>query len=275
MKNSSEDNERDVEKHEVSEAWRKKFMLLEEAGADSKSLYRVMSSPEFKALGFRDKQRISFNAWGFVFGPLYYFFKKMWGKGALLLALMWLISALLSLLEVIFGISLPQIVYWVPGAVICAQLASHDYYRKVVHEETMWPGIPDFFSRPLGLALAPIGALALLFGLYFLTPEFSQEMENQQLEDVSGVWSSDYDNSMIQIDFRTSGQSNLTVNGEFIPVRIAEVDQDNAIVAFNLTLNGQQHTWSLRQIFQENNYFTLQLTLHDGSREPLSFVRNL
>lgn len=267
--------DRDARQQGLSQAWQRKFGLLEKVGADHQSIYRAMGTAEYKALGFRDKQRITFNFWAFIFGPLYYFAKKMWAKGVLILALIWLFSTILTLVEVALGFGLPEVVYWIPGAVICAQLANHDYYRKVMMDETAWPGTPGFFTKPLGLTIAPIGALLLLFGASFLTPEFDKEMEQYQLEDVSGVWVSEYENTMVRVDFRHRDRSHLTINGERVPVTITEVDLDNAIVSFRLMLNGQSYVWSLRQIFYDNNEFTLQMTLHDGTREPFDFVRNL
>lgn len=266
---------RDVRQQGLSKSWLHKFDLLEKVGANHQSIYRSMGTAEYKELGFRDKQRITFNFWAFVFGPLYYFVKKMWAKGLLILAFTWLLATAITLVEVALGFSLPDVVYWIPGAIIFAQLANHDYYRKVIKDETVWPGTPNFFAKPLGLTIAPIGALLLLLGVSFLTPGFGQEMEQYQLEEVSGVWVSDTDNTMVRVDFRDRDSSHLTIDGERFPVTITNVDRDNTIVTFRLVLNGQSYDWSLRQIFNDNNEFTLQITLHDGTREPFSFVRNL
>lgn len=266
---------RDIRQQELSKAWQHKFELLEKVGADHQSIYRAMGTVEYKALGFRDKQRITFNVWAFIFGPLYYFVKKMWVKGLLILAFIWLLATALTLVEVALGFSIPDVVYWIPTAVICAQLASHDYYRKIMKDETAWPGTPVFFTKPMGLVIAPVSALILLFGVSFLTPGFSQDMEQYQLEDVSGVWVSDADNTMVRVDFRNRDNSQLNINGERFPVTINDVDRDNAVVTFRLNINGQPYTWSLRQIFNDHNEFTLQMTLHDGAREHFSFVRNL
>lgn len=266
---------RDERQQGLSKAWQHKFDLLEKVGADHQSIYRAMGTADYKALGFRDKQRITFNLWAFIFGPLYYFVKKMWGKGLLILAFIWLLATALTLVEVALGFTLPDVVFWIPSSIICAQLAAHDYYRKVMKDETAWPGTPDFFTKPLGLTIAPIGALLLLFGTLFLTPGFGEEMEQYQLEDVSGVWVSDYDNTMVRVDFRDRDSSYLTIDGNRFPVTITEVDRDNAIVNFRLILNGQSYIWSLRQVFSDNNDFTVEMTLHDGTREPFGFVRNL
>lgn len=266
---------RDIRQQKLSKAWQHKFDLLQKIGSDHQSIYRAMRTAEYKALGFRDKQRITFNPWAFIFGPFYYFAKKMWAKGLLILACIWLLATALTLVEVVFDFSIPDVVYWIPSAVICAQLASHDYYRKVMKDENFWPGTPGFFTKPLGFIIAPIVTLLLVFGVSFLTPEFSRDMEKYQLADVSGVWVSETDNTMMRIDFRNRDVSYLTINGEQFPVTITNVDRDNAIVTFRLNINGQHYVWSLRQVFNDRNEFTLQITLHDGSREPFAFVRNL
>ncbi|RUR51302.1 DUF2628 domain-containing protein [Vreelandella populi] len=268
-------NGKDARHQGLSKVWQHKFDLFEKVGSDHQSIYRAMGTSEYKALGFRDKQRISFNVWAFLFGPLYYFVKKMWAKGLLILAFIWLLATVFTLVEVALGTRFPDVVYWIPGAVIFAQLANHDYYRKIMKDEGIWPNMPAFFHKPLGLIIAPIGALLLLFGAILLTPEFGQEMEQYQLEEISGVWVSDFDNSMVSIDFRDRNRSQLTINGERFPVTITEVDRDNGIVSFRLMLNSQPRIWSLRQVFYENNEFTVEIRLHDGTLEPFSFVRNL
>ncbi|MGM0695070.1 MAG: DUF2628 domain-containing protein [Pseudomonadota bacterium] len=262
---------RDARQQDLSKAWQHKFDLLEKVGADHQSIYRAMGTAEYKALGFRDKSRLTFNFWAFIFGPLYYFVKKMWAKGLLILALIWLLATVLTLVEAAFGFSIPDAVYWAPGAALSAQLASHDYYRKVMKGETAWPGTPDFFTKSVGLIVAPIGALLLLFGVSFLTPG----SEQYQLEEVSGVWVSDTENTMVRIDFRDRDSSQISIDGERFPVTINNVDRNNSIVTFHIVINGQSYDWSLRQIFNDNNEFILQMTLHDGTREPFSFVRNL
>src|SRR5690606_170836 len=125
-------------------------------------IYKAMSSAEYKALGFREKNKISFNILAFLFGPLYYFSKTMWAKGAVILGTTWLLAALLTLVEVVVGVELPAVVYWIPSAVICAQLANYDYFRKVMHGEKMWRGMPDISSMPVGAIGFPVVAFLLL-----------------------------------------------------------------------------------------------------------------
>lgn len=260
----------------VSDAWRKKFDLFEELGADQKSIYKVMSSAGYKALGFRDKHKLSFNVLAFLFGPLYYFFKKMWAKGLILLAATWVVAALLTLAEAVIGATLPDICYWIPSAVICAQFANHDYYRHSTCGEKMWPGMPAILSKPAGIWGAPVFALVLLLGAALVTTDFGDETRTQILDDVSGVWRGNSDGAMISVAL--SGQNKrLEINGTKIPVTIQSIDIDNYITTLGVILNdGREVTWALRQLYDDaGERFTLQITLHDGTEDELSFVRNL
>ena len=263
----------------VSDAWKAKFDILQRIGADEQFIYKAMSSTEYKGLSFKEKYKVSsnvlFNVLAFFFGPLYYFSKKMWAKGAVILGATWGLAALLTLVESVIGIALPAVVYWIPSAVICAQLANYDYFRKVMHDEKMWRGLPDILSKPVGAIGFPLVALVLLLGISTLSPAYIAETKSQTLADVSGVWRGDTDGAMITISL--SGKTKaLNINGTQIPVAVQSIDQDNHIVTLGVSMsNGQQVSWALRQLFGQEGRFTLQMTLHDGTQDTLSYVRDL
>lgn len=259
----------------VSDAWRTKFEILEKIGADEQSIYKAMSSVEYKGLSFKEKQKVNFNILAFFLGPFYYFSKKMWAKGAVILAAIWVLAALLILVEVVVGASLPDVLYWIPSAVICAQLANYDYFRHVTHGEKMWRGMPDFLSKPIGAIGFPLVALVLLLGMLTLSPAYTEETKSQMMADISGVWRGDLDGAMITIDL--SGKTKvLNINGMQFPVTVKSIDQDNHIITLGVNMaNGQQVFWTLRQLFDEEGHFTLQMTLHNGIQDGLSFVRKL
>lgn len=148
----------------ISASWREKFELLEHIGAGRQSIYQAMKTPEFKALKYRQRQRIGFNPWAFFFGPFYYFAKKMWDKGCVVwgFAILW--GLLLSLVEVCIGKPLPSVLSWIPSAVICAQLANADVYRFVRYGEKMWTGLPAIFAKPFVPATFLLGSFALFAG---------------------------------------------------------------------------------------------------------------
>lgn len=259
----------------VSAAWKTKFDILHKIGADDHFIYKAMSSTEFKELSFKEKNKISLNILAFLFGPFYYFSKTMWAKGAVILGATWVLAALLTLVEAVMGVALPAVIYWIPSAVVCAQLANYDYFRKVMHGEKMWSGLPDILSKPVGAIGFPLVALVFLLGISTLSPAHIEEMETQTLADVSGVWRGDTDGAIIVISLSGNAKE-LNINGAQIPVTVQSIDLDNNIVTLGITLvNGQQVSWTLRQFFDEEGGFTLQMTLHDGRQDSLSFVRNL
>lgn len=259
----------------VSDAWKAKFDILHKIGADEKFIYNAMSSTEYKGLRFKEKNKISFNVLAFFLGPLYYFIKTMWVKGTLILGATWILAALLTLVEAGIGVALPAFIYWIPPAVICAQLADYDYFRKVMFNEKLWSGLPSILSKPVGAIGFLLVALVLLLGVSTLSPAYIEETKTQTLVDVSGVWRGDADGAMITISL--SGKEKLlNINGTQIPVTVQSIDLDNHVVTLGVALvNGQQAFWVLRQLFDKKGRFTLQMTLHDGTQDNLSFVRNL
>ncbi|MFC4260364.1 DUF2628 domain-containing protein [Marinobacter lacisalsi] len=259
----------------VSEAWKQKFDILRRIGADEEFIYKAMGSEEYKALGFKEKSKVSFNIWGFLFGSFYYFFKAMWVKGAIILGAMWVLAAFLTLVEAVIGVALPAVLYWIPSAVICGQLANYDYFRKVMHDEKIWSGLPGFLAKPAGAIGFPLVAFILLVGISTLSPAYIEETERQTLSDVSGVWRGDSDGAMITVDLIGQPKT-LSINGTRIPVTVQSVDLDNDIVTLGVKLNnGERVSWALRQLFDDEGYFTLFMTLHDGTQDDLSFVRDL
>ena len=146
---------------DVSNSWKHKFKVLEKIGANHQFIYQVQQSDAFKALSFTDKRKIILNFTAFIFGPLYYIFKKMWLKGFVLSGCFTLLSALLSLIEIVLDTTFAPAFYWAPGAAICGQLANYDYYKRVVYQEKMW-GKLAVLSNPLLALTVPVFAFGLL-----------------------------------------------------------------------------------------------------------------
>ncbi|GAA3898012.1 hypothetical protein GCM10022228_05850 [Halomonas cibimaris] len=144
----------------LSHAWQARFALLHKLGADSRSVYALIRSPEYRALGLRDKLRVSLNPWAFFFDWVYYLCKGMWLKGAFIIGATFSFYTLVTVLDALTGGHIPGVVFWLPTPIICTRIANHDYYRKVVHSEAIWPGLPAMFARPAGaagFALAGVG----------------------------------------------------------------------------------------------------------------------
>ena len=179
---ASDDN---TPKYRVSEKWQQRFALLAKIGADEQFIFNAMAGTAFKDLPFKQRQKITFNLLAFFFGPLYYFAKKMWHKGALLLALTWLWSCLVFLAEIALGTELPGIAYWILPAVICAQLANYDYFRFIAQGEKVWTALPALLRAPPGIIASPLLAFTLLFSLTLgLMPATTPQCYSKDVTDV-------------------------------------------------------------------------------------------
>ncbi len=261
-------------KPNVNKNWQTKFDLLEKIGADEQFIYKALSSSAYKELNFNNKQKISFNIWAFLFGAFYYFAKKMWIKGAVILGIVWTLSAFLTLIENIAGFSFPGIFYWIPSAVICSQMANYDYFRSVKYNEKLWPGLPDILTKPVGFIGFPVAAFILLVVFSAMSPSTSEDSNSLVLDEVSGVWRADSDAAMVNISLLNKKKS-LTINGKKIPVIVNSIDHDNNVITLSVNANGQEVLWTLRQLIADDDTFNLQMTLHNGTQDELSFVRNL
>lgn len=259
----------------LEEPWKSRFNLLQSIGAREHFIYTAMGGSEYKNLSFKEKQTISFNILAFLFGPLYYFAKKMWVKGALILGGIWMLSALLTLLEAVLGFTLPSVIFWIPSAVFCAQMSSYDYFKKVMDDEIIWNNLPSIFSKPAGFIGLPALAMIFLLIASSLSPEYEEDLSIYTLEEVSGVWRADSDGALVEISL-LSDPKFLNINGNQIPVTLETIDSDNDIITVGVTLSdGNRVIWSIRQFFYEDDTFDLDITLHDGTQEALSFVRAL
>ena len=189
----------------ISKAWKIKFNLLEKIGSGNKFIYKLLSSPEYMALNYKDKIKVSFNLLALLFGPLYYFWKKMWLKGAVILVAILAFSSLLMIIDMIFGISTQNAVYF-PNLII-SQIANYDYYRHIKHGEQMWPDMPKFLSRPISVIILVLAALMIVGsiaqfrdgaavvinkGVNSNTPQTSNILQTKEvLKQISGIWTED------------------------------------------------------------------------------------
>lgn len=112
----------------ISESWEKKFELLEKAGG--------VKMPNFKNLSFAERNKVIFNIWGFLFGPIYYFVKGMWKKAISLLGIAILIIVVLEVICREIGIS--AVITNFVAAAIFATRANIDYYKKIKLGDDGW-----------------------------------------------------------------------------------------------------------------------------------------
>jgi len=112
----------------VSAAWQRKFALLEKAGGPKQ--------PRIRELAFSDRIKATFNAWGFLFGPLYYLTKGMWRKAIVLTALCAVAVGVLMLVLGALGLS-ANVTNFIGPAIFGAR-ANIDFYKKVVLGDNGW-----------------------------------------------------------------------------------------------------------------------------------------
>lgn len=147
----------DIDSLDVSDAWKKRFRLIERAGPFIKGKYQ-----NILALTPRERRVISFNILAFLFSGLYYLAKGMPKKALVLMGFSWIFSAALTLLETAYHFSAPNSLYWIPLAVVTSMLANHDYYQKKVYRQDMWPTLNVFDSWAATILFSMLG-LGMVF----------------------------------------------------------------------------------------------------------------
>lgn len=115
-----------IHRLDVSDAWKRKFRLIESAGGPDLEALRDLE--------FRDRFSISFNLLAFVFGPIYFLAKGLWRQASLYVAIAFVLFFILELLG-LGGFS-QGIGYGF--AAMCAGRANVSYYKKVVLQEAPW-----------------------------------------------------------------------------------------------------------------------------------------
>jgi hypothetical protein len=161
------------------------------------------------------------------------------------------------------GIGLLMGWYWVvgrPHAKYVAQQFGQSYTRRP-------------WGKAIGLGVA--GCVAFVWLIVGM--EAALGSPSFDVKDLNAVWRGDSDGAMVMVNFTNEARGSLTVNSKNIPFAVKNVDQENRVVSLSVPMNdGTTQVWVLRQVLEKNGKaFTLVLTLHDGSTDSLSFVRQL
>ncbi|WP_162618028.1 DUF2628 domain-containing protein [Shewanella halifaxensis] len=218
-------------------------------------------------LTFKDNQVINFNLAAFLFGPIYYFIKGMWIKGAYLLGALFVFYGFISLAAESGG-KLSTGAFLGPNFLIMT-FANKDYYRHVKYGDKIWRWMPKWCKSPFSVVPTILSTGLLWFVL-------SYNFDFLTLDDMSGVWLADSDRAMVIVDLVSANKS-ITINEKRFPIRQVFVDSnDSSIVSIEVEwLQGQIPIWTLSKLENEDGTFYLDLTLHNGARDELSFVRSL
>ncbi len=128
------------------------------------------------------------------------------------------------------------------------------------------------WGKPIGIAVAGLFAFVLVAGVAIMLFDSDLQQESA-LTEVSGVWRADQDGAMVA--FKLTGKiKSIKIQDNEFPVIVKNYDDENKIITLVVN-NNPAMIWSVRQIFDEDGNFTLNLTLHDGTQDDLSFVRSL
>lgn len=111
---------------DVSDAWKRKFRLIEKAGGPT--------LPNFRELPFGERYALGLNFLAFLFGPFYYLAKGLWRQAVLYFILAF---ALVVVLELV-GLGKISRGIGYGFAAVYGLRANTSYYRRVVLGEAPW-----------------------------------------------------------------------------------------------------------------------------------------
>jgi hypothetical protein len=114
----------------VSDAWKKKFSLLEKAGG--------VKLTKMKQLAFGERYTLNFNFLAFFFGPFYYASKGMWRKALVFTGLAIVAIVVLSIALEMAGLDRFAKALGYGVAALFATRANIDYYKKMVLKQNGW-----------------------------------------------------------------------------------------------------------------------------------------
>ncbi|MGJ0394342.1 MAG: DUF2628 domain-containing protein [Methylocystis sp.] len=124
---------------DVSPSWREKFKLIEVAGP-----LTIFGYKNGSRLTLAERFKISFNIFGFLFGPIYYFYLGMHKKGFVIVGAICASALALFFIEYLTGINTIYATNAIAG--VTGFMANYDYYRFKTKNEEMWNGF-SFFGR--------------------------------------------------------------------------------------------------------------------------------
>lgn len=121
-----------------------------------------------------------------------------------------------------------------------------------------------------------LAVLMLLFATTIMSACTKKGESKGFLDEVSGVWRATKDGAMVSIIY-ADNKMRMFINDDPIPVTLGDIDNSNKTVNLNVTTNlGKPGVWTIRQVWdKEHKSFHLQLTLHDGMQDDLTFIRKI
>ncbi|TBR37925.1 DUF2628 domain-containing protein [Marinomonas agarivorans] len=264
---------------QVSIAWQRKFELLEKVGADSSHIYQVDRN-KVKELSWRERFSIQYNIFAFLFTFFYYAAKGMWLKAAFIFSASVLLGVCLVIVETALQIQISESLYTIPVSALCASMANYDYYQYVKKGKKGWGSSTSILSNNIVGSIAFAISLLILVLSMLSTEEYSDQVQvgaESLYSDVSGVWRSPADNTLLTVDFMSTETKTITVgpNRDLVPVEVSQVDLDNEIISLHVLGHSSDQIITVRKIYTDENSFRINMIFPNGASFDLDFVRNL
>ncbi|GAB6261260.1 hypothetical protein [Photobacterium sp. R1] len=215
--------------------------------------------------------------WSLLFSPIFgaWLHSKNWSAlgddGKAKQSMNWVYGAIVI---IILAILLPEKIGSAIGLgyLLSWYFSSAQQQVKYVREKHNNAYRKNGWAKPIGIAVVSLNSFILVAGI--ATTYFDSDLQQEvALTDVSGVWRANQDGTMVTL--KLDGKiKTIDINGQEIPVEVQGFDYENKILSLVVN-NNPSIIWSVRQIFYKDGTFILSLTLHDGTQDDLSFVRNL
>lgn len=104
----------------------------------------------------------------------------------------------------------------------------------------------------------------------------NKEEKRGILDEITGVWRAKNDGAMISLVY-SDKKVRMFIGDSPMSVTLGDIDNENKTVNLNVRANdGKPGVWTIRQVWdKEHKSFSLQITLHDGTQDELTFVRKI
>ncbi|TDF34568.1 DUF2628 domain-containing protein [Alteromonadaceae bacterium M269] len=179
QKPSKPETDQPADYPDVKPSWKKIFSLYDTLDGRVRTYSQLKKHPAYDNLQFSERLSIHFSVWAFIFGPLYYFYRGLWSKAFLLLAVCLFVLSGVNLLAEAMSPHLFNVLSTLTIPIVFSQCAKFDYYRYKVMGETTYQGLPEVFQNRF------IIAVLLLISTVFVIvsePAFQQAIESAYTE---------------------------------------------------------------------------------------------
>ena len=133
----------------LSTAWQRRFAFYRAYGWP----FTGEGAAALRKMPFATARALSFNVWGFLFGPIYYYALGLWKRGTSLLGLAVVFSIVCQHL---FGDTALRVV-GVTEAALFACLVNYPYFIQVTEGRDDWNPLADYYPARASTPTPPAG----------------------------------------------------------------------------------------------------------------------